>query len=451
MKGEYGSEITIQIFMKKIIGFMFVFLLGLSGCGNAQTTAEYSKDAERVTDATIEVWAPAGKNSDWLQYAVDAYNQEFSTNLQLEFTDVAPATAVGKVTPLLSAKQELPEIVFLNDVHFYSVYSEFPDAFVDLTAYGLGDDYMSNFPDKKIQILKNITDNGDIYGFPHAFTPTIVYYRDDLFKDAGIDYDTDINSMQDLIDAGDKIYEQSGVKMLGLMTPADAGMWSTLLQMQGEFFIKDGKFDLTSEASTKAANMTIDLMKDPATATYVTGDLGPTTTSSSSIVLSGSWWGGDNALRNPDQSGLWKAGLLPPFEEGGERYIPVDGGGAMYVSTSSDQAQAALQFLEWAYADPEVTGQGLTTGVPTANIAAYDSSFAGQKDPYYSDQVVTDIYRDAFNYIYDGVDYNFTQSDVTEIVGVELGKVMEGSQTVDEALAAAEEQATNTVTLPEQK
>lgn len=435
--------------MKKLLVVFGAFILILAGCGSSTSEADVSLDADRVEDATIEVWAPAGKNSDWLQYAADEYNKEFGTNLVLEFTDVAPATAVGKVTPLLSAKQELPEIVFLNDVHFFNVYSEFPDAFVDLTQYGLGDDYMSNFPDKKIQILKNITDTGDVYGFPHAFTPTIVYYRNDLFEQVGIDYENDIKSMQDLIDAGDKIYEETGVQMMGLSTPADSGIWSTFLQMQGKFFLEDGKINLTSDESKKAAEMTIDLMKDKATATYVTGDLAPTTTSSTSFTLAGSWWGGDNALRNPDQSGDWKAGILPPFNEGDEVRIPVDGGGAMYVSSNSDQAQAALQFLEWSYENPEVTGQGLTTGVPTANVAAYSSSWAGQPDEYYSGQVVTDIYSEAFNYIFDGVTYNFDQSAVTKIVGVELGKVMEGEQTIDEALQAAEEQANNTITLPE--
>ncbi len=435
--------------MKKLLSLITVFIVILAGCGGSSTETTVSKNADRVEEAIIEVWAPAGKNSDWLQYAVEQYNNEFGTNLSLEFTDVAPATAVGKLTPLLSAKQELPEIVFLNDVHLFNIYSEFPNAFVDLTEYGLGDDYMSNFPDKKIQILKNITDDGHIYGFPHAFTPTVVYYRNDLFEKVGIDYETDIKSIKDLFDAGDKIFEETGVQMLALTTPADAGMWSTLLQMQGEFFYQDGQLNLTSDKSKKAAEMTIELMNDPATSTYVTGDLGPTTTSSSSIVLSGTWWGGDNANRNPSQSGDWKVGVLPPFEEGGEILVPVDGGGAMYVSSNSDQAQAALQFLEWAYADPEVTGYGLTLGVPTANIGAYSSSFAGQKDEYYSGQIVTDIYSESFNYIFDGVVYNFSQSDVIKIVGVELGKVIEGEQTIDEALEAATTQVMNTVTLPE--
>lgn len=436
--------------MKKIIGIFMVMIVLLTGCGGSSSDSgsEYSVDDERVTDAEISVWLPAGKNTDWFESALEEYNTEFGTNITAVFTDVSPSDVVAKATPMLSAKQTMPDIMLVQDQNLHDIISSFPDAFVNLTSYGLGDDYWSAFAPKKIEMMTDLT-GGDMFGFPTDFAPTMVYYRQDLFDQVGINYDQDIKTMQDLIDAGEKIYAETGVQMFGLSAPADATFYKNMLQMQGQIYYSDGKFNFDTEEAKKAAEYTVAVEQSDATAKYVTSDLAGATEQTSSIVINGSWWGGTNERNNPDQAGDWRVGSLPPFEEGMEAIVPANGGSAMYVPTNSENTLAALQVASYIYNDSEVTGSAISHGIATANIDAYDSSYGGVEDDYYGGQAVSDIYMENFDSIGTNVGYDVSQSSIEKIIGAEIGKAVDGSQTVDEALAAIQKQCEATVEVPE--
>lgn len=435
--------------MKKIISAILIAIFVLSGCGSSADASDVSIDADRVQEANLDVWMAAGKNSDWFENAVDSYNKEFGTNITVTFTDVAPADIVAKATPMLSANQEMPELLFIQDANINDIYSQFPDAFVNLTDYGLGDEYWSNFAPAKIEMMEDITD-GNMYGFPVDLTPTMVFYRQDLFEEVGIDYDNDIKSIQDLFDAGQKIYDETGVKMLGIGSPADSGLFKILLGMQDQIYYKDGKFQFDSEEAKNAAELTVAAAQNEATNQYVTGDMAGATQQQSSFTIQGAWWGGTNERDNPDQAGDWRVGALPPFAEGDEQIVPINGGSSVYVSTNSDQAQAALQVAEYIYSDAEVTGDAITRGIVTANLPAYDTDFAGQKNEYYGGQEVSNIYMNNFENIGTDVNNNISTIAIGKIIGAELGKAADGSQTVDEALDAIQKQCEATVEVPEE-
>lgn len=434
--------------MKKLFAIMSMFILILAGCGSSQTEADVSIDADRVEEANIDVWLPAGKNTDWFEQALEDYNKEFGTNITATFTDVAPADIVAKATPMLSAKQEMPELMLVQDQNFNDLYTAFPDEFIDLTEYGLDEEYWSNYAQNKLTMMSNLTE-GDLYGFPTDFAPTMVYYRQDLFEKVGIDYDKDIKTMQDLIDAGEKIFDETGVQMFGLSAPADSSFFNIMLQMQGQVYYSDGKFNFDTPEAKKAAEYTVQVAQSDATAQYVTSDLAGATEQSSSIVLEGSWWGGTNERDNPDDSGKWKIGALPPFEEGMDQVVPVNGGSAMYVSKHSDQAQAALQVATYIYGDPEVAGQAIDYGISTANTAAYETEHGQVENEYYSGQKVSQIYEDSFDKIGTNVNYNLSTSSILKIIGAELGKVADGTQTMDEGLAAIQKQCETTIEVTE--
>lgn len=435
--------------MKKILTMLGMFLVVLAGCGSTNAEADVSIDADRVQEANLDVWMPAGKNTDWFTEAVDDYNTEFGTNITLTFTDVAPADVVAKATPMLSAKQEMPELMLIQDQNFNDIYSVFPDEFIDLSAYGLGDDYWSNYAPNKLTMMSDLT-GGDLYGFPTDFAPTVVYYREDLFEQVGIDYDNDINSMQDLIDAGEKIYDETGVQMFGLSAPADSSFYNIMLQMQGQQYYSNGKFNFDTEEAKKAAEYTVQVAQSDATGQYVTSDLAGSTEQNSSIVLEGSWWGGTNERDNPDDAGNWRIGTLPPFEEGMDQVVPVNGGSAVYVSKHSDQAQAALQVAAYAYGEPEVAGKAIDYGISTANTAAYDTEYGGKENAYYGGQKVSQIYESNFDKINTNVNYELSNATILKIIGAEIGKAADGSQTIDEALAAIQKQCEMTVEVPEE-
>ncbi len=435
--------------MKKIISVMMLMVLVLTGCNsnNSESIQQLSIDDDRVEEAQIDVWLPAGKNTDWFEYALNEYNKEFGTNITAQISDVSPADVVAKATPMLSAKQTMPDLMFIQDQNLNDLFSQFPDVFVNLNDYGLDEEYWSAFAPKKIEMMTDLT-GGDVYGFPTDFAPTMVYYRQDLFDEVGIDYEQDINTMQDLIDAGETIYEQTGVQMIGLSAPADSTFFKIMLQMQGGIYYRDGKFQFDTEAAKKAAEYTVQVEESPASAKYVTSDMSGPATQNASIVLNGSWWGGSNERNSPDLAGKWRVGSLPPFEEGMDPVVPANGGSAMYVPVNSDETLAALQVAEYIYYDPEVAGNAIEKGITTANLLAYDTQYGGQPNEYYGGQKVSDLYMENFANIGTNVGYDISQSSVEKIIGAEIGKAVDGAQTIDEALAAIQKQCEATVQTP---
>ena len=62
----------------------------------------WQKEA-RVEKASIEVYVPQGENTDYLKKSIELYNKKYSTELELNPVDVAPAIPmVQKVTPKAS-------------------------------------------------------------------------------------------------------------------------------------------------------------------------------------------------------------------------------------------------------------------------------------------------------------------------------------------------------------
>lgn len=410
--------------MKKVIGIIVVLIVFLAGCGNSQNVS-LSKDADRVMEAELDVWAGAGKVSDWLIEAVDLYNQEFGSNITLNFTEVPTSDYIGKVSPVLAAGEELPEISYIEDGKINQLYSQYPTAYVSLEDYGIADEVEGNTVETKTKIMENAT-GGELFGFPQDIAPTFIYYRDDLFKQAGIDFEQDVKTLDDLYQAGEKVYEETGVKMLGLNSPADTGLYLTLLQSQGVGVTdSEGNFMLTSDQSVEALKSLYRGQNSEATSTYVTSDQYAATRQNSSIVIDGSWWAKTNENDNPDQSGNWAISPLLPISEGAESYNAVTGGSGWYVGSNSDQVQAAMQVLDWIFKSQEAMELQIDHGITSASTLALNSDKAHEVSDYYG-QSVTDLAVSEANRFSDQIYYNYPSESVFNILNVEIGYYIDG-------------------------
>lgn len=406
--------------MKKL-SILLVFCIALlAGCGSSNSLTEVSKDAERVQEATLDVWAPDGKNSKWIEFAVDSYNKEFGTNIQLNRVAVASADVAGKLSPTLAAGEEEPEIMFIQDKQFYQVYKDYPMAFVNLTEYGIADEIKGEILPKKIEILENAS-GGDLYAFPHDLTPAVVFYRDDLFKEVGIDYEKDIKCLDDLIAAGEKVYEETGVQMFPSMAPADSEYFNMLLQMQGQYKTDaDGNYVFNNEKGAKALEELYKIENSDATMFYTTADQENASKSSASVLLSGNFWAGTNSADHPENSGKWKMAGIPPMVEGEESVTGVSGGSGWYVGANSQEAQAALQVMQWSLQDPTVLEEAVKLKVSSANTIALDTEAATAIDPYYG-ICLLELAKQESEKITDGIYFNFPYDTAEKVIQTEAG------------------------------
>ncbi len=409
--------------MKKINVFlvMLVFTLVLTGCGSGSSLTEVSKDADRVTDATLDVWVQTGKNSDWITYVVEEYNKEFGTNIQLNLVSVASLDIPGKLAPTLAAGEEEPEIMYIQDKSFTQIYKDYPMAFVSLEEYGISEEIIDVTVPKKIEMLTNASD-GELLAFPHDLTPAVVFYRDDLFKQVGIDYEQDIKDLGDLIDAGEKIYEQTGVKMFPELSPADPEYFNIILQMQGVYKTDaNGEYIFNNEAGVRTLQEMYKIANSEATLFYTTADQENASKANSSVLLSGNYWAGTNSKDHPENAGKWKMAPLPPVDANSDvSYSAVSGGSAWYVGANSENAQAAMQVLQWAFTTQDVLEQAVALKVSSANTLALQSPTAKEVDDYYG-ICLMDLAMQEDERIPNDIYYNFPYTTADKVIQTEAG------------------------------
>lgn len=382
---------------------LMVFVMTFSvACGKKENTSSGTdtkklNKEERVKEAEIEVWAPKGKHTDYLLNAVDLYNKEYSTNLKLKTVDVAPADPMlQKVTPLLVAKNQLPELMYIQDQDMPNILKKFPDAFYDVTNFGFLEKHEKDFYDSKIEMMKFASNKKHLFAFPHDLGIVMAFYRDDLFKQVGIDYDKDIKTWDDLIEAGKKIKAATGKNTIGLEGNGDQYLLQTLMQQNGKPIVdKNGNVNLATDAGKTALDILDKFIKADLVSYYASATNKNDSYKDVAIIIHGSWYAGTIKNMFTDLQGKYKVGSVPALPKGDLGNVAVHGGSGWAVGKNSKNALAAMQLMEFATTNMESQTKLLELGVSSANTAVYETDFANQPDSYFSgDKLFLDILND---------------------------------------------------------
>lgn len=442
---------------KKItaIAMSALLIAGLAGCGSSGTssasdvqgntqeasTGEVASD--RVQEATIEVWVPKGKQTDFLTHAVEEYNKEYGTNLKLETLDVNSTSLLEKLTPVLASGQEMPEVMFLGDIEAPVVMSKFPDSFVDLTESGYEEEYQDAFFPYKVQLIKNASPDKHMRAMPHDIGGTLMYYRSDLFEQAGVDVNA-IETWDELLEAGKKVQDATGVKMLAIEGAGDSYMFNLFVQQQGSYIAnEDGEIDIMTPEAEKAMEYVKKIYDSGVADLYASSDERNSKLYTSSVIIEGSWFNGNLKSNNPDLAGKWSVRQVPVFDPNGENYVPVNGGSGWALGANADQKDAAYQLMEYVTTNPEVMGYALNVGASTANKAAYDTEYGQVEDPYYGG---VKVWQEALKANDNMAPVNSTVAywEILTNITLQTGKVWNEGLDVKTALADAAAQASNT-------
>ena len=125
---------------------------------------------------------------------------------------------------------DLPDVVTIENGEAEVYWARFPDCFVNLTELGV-EKYKSAFPEFKWPELMA----GDaIYSLPWDSGPAIVFYRRDLYQQAGVD-PAKIETWDDFLEAGKKVLAATDgkVKMGTIDVGADDAWFRMLANEQG--------------------------------------------------------------------------------------------------------------------------------------------------------------------------------------------------------------------------
>ncbi|WP_299723534.1 ABC transporter substrate-binding protein [Devosia sp.] len=282
----------------------------------------------------------------------------------------------------------LPDIVSLQGAQAKSIFSQYPDCFVDLRALGYTDEVQSGFPEFKRAELEA---NGVPYAMPWDTGPVVVFYRRDFYEEAGVDPAT-IKTWDDFIAAGLKVAEANpGVVMTQGNLNGDSEWFNMIANEQGcGYFSPDGQSISITQPGCVAALDALKSMVDAGVLTAAAWDEKLQSIKAGTVAsqVYGGWYEGGIRSAAPEQSGEWGVYEMPSLTADG-RHAANLGGSALAIPSASANKEAAYGYLTYALG----TNAGQVTmlkefGLVPSLISALDDPYVSQGQEYWGGQAV---------------------------------------------------------------
>ncbi|GLI26359.1 sugar ABC transporter substrate-binding protein [Agromyces rhizosphaerae] len=245
-------------------------------------------------------------------------------------------------------------------------------------------------------VLQNVRVSGATYGVPQDFGPGVMYYREDVFSDAGVEVP---ETWDEYAAAAETVRSGSDSYMTffdgGLPDFAYMGLW----QNEADPWSVDEttvSIDLGGAESQRWADYWGDLnSRDLLVHSTMGSDEWFRQMGDGQIAswIVGAW--GLQALQGnlPDNEGLWRVAPMPSWEAGSPASSQF-GGSSTVVLEQSEKKDAATTFALWLNSDPVAVeslkaDQGL---LPTTNAAWDDPSFLDEEISYLGGQPARQIF-----------------------------------------------------------
>ncbi len=294
----------------------------------------------------LELWTFVNTHARWFESMAEDYKAEVNPDFNLEVTEIAYGDMHDKLQiALQSGGVGAPDLADIEQGRFGGFLRGADPGLVDLndmlTEGGYNEDLVENR-----QALYSY--KGKVYGVEHALTPVVLYYRHDVWGDAGVDMEA-VATWEDYISAAAGVV---GDDVNALAFPGH----DVLLRQRGEdYFDAEGNVKLDSDLSIETMNWILGLRDEHAIADQApAGDAWWAAVRDGSFVsqVGADWYAGffkDNA---PELEGKWMSMPLPAWTADGIRTSCAGGTGNCIVKTS-DYTDAAWDFMQYSMLSEE--------------------------------------------------------------------------------------------------
>lgn len=410
---------------------------GNNSSNNAGDNSEASGDGETQT---LTAWA-WNINIPVLEDAAERFAEE-NPGFELDIVEQGTPDVYQQITTGLQAGGEgLPDIMLVEDDRVQGYLNSFPDAFMNLSEYDFSGTHGDKFPEFKTELLSL---DGEMYGMPFDAGPAGVFYRVDLFEEAGIDADQ-IETWDDFIEAGHTLRDELDVALTGIDINNDDGVYRMMLNQQGTFYFDENdEVNLASEESVQAMEVIQTLSDEGLNENLVGWDawLGGLANGDVATAPSGAWLTGSLTGQAPDLEGDWGVFPLPAFEEGGNRAANLGGSNYM-ISADTENPDLAYEFMEFFSTSEDVQLAAMEGGLFPSLNTIYENEAFTEPVAYFNDQPIWELFSGMMD---DIPTANYTGNyavarDEAETAQAEVA----GGAEVQQALEQAAEQLENRV------
>ncbi len=337
----------------------------------------------------------------------------------------------------LAAGADVPDVMIVETSQAASFLKKFPNSFLNLTSYMTP--LKSDFAASKWPAL---TMNGKIYGVPWDVGPAMVFYRTDLFKQAGIN-PSSIKTWADYIAAGKKLTQHFGGKVkMTTASYANDGLFKLLLNEQGSYYFNQkGDITLTTPAAQTAVSIE-KKMWDAGILMHVPSANGWNDTIKAFVnnqiasAIMGIWYVGTIEGSAPSQSGKWAVMPLPAVTPGGNQAAN-SGGSNLMISATTQHPKTAEEFAQFCMTNSKALDISMKNGIYPSYLPYLKSSpLISQAQPFFGGQKVFQI---ASNEVSKIAPANHT-SDFTvaeNYVDTALGQIFTNKSSISQGLNSA--------------
>ena len=241
--------------------------------------------------------------------------------------------------------------------------------------------------------------DGKVYFLPSQNPVCGLYYRKDLFDEAGIFMP--IKTWDDFVQVGKKLTKDLNgdgkIDQWALGVAKDHGGWfqQLLYQRGGGFFDKNGNVTVDSKIAINVLKFYVDLIHKYNIALPIANPFGAPgmayyKKNKVASTFAASWWG-YYFLQTfaPELKGKWRVQALPLWKEGG--YPTATWGGTGFgIPLQSKYPEFVWQFLKygWVSAQAQLRRVQIDHGTTAVKGASKDPILTERSDPYYGGQKI---------------------------------------------------------------
>lgn len=288
-----------------------------------------------------------------------------------------------KLLTAMSAGSGAPDIAMV-DISQLDQFLKYPDKFYDLNELG-AKDLAGNYLEWKWN--QSVVD-GKQLGLPTDIGPMVLYYRQDLFQQAGLPYEPDdvsakIKTWDDFLEAGKVLKEKTGADILS--NPYEL---YGAIRDQGDQLYFDNEDNLIIESNPqikraleyykKAREMGIAGAYDQKNALQEYS--AALNSGKIATYISAAWGRGHVETRAPDTKGKWRAAKVP---EGTGNM----GGSFLLIPKQSKNAKEAYEAISWLLApEQQLEVFKLSGNFPSTPSVYGDKAFTEQGYEFWGNQ-----------------------------------------------------------------
>lgn len=424
--------------MKKLVALLtaVIMVLSLAACGGGNEQAEQpeggsSSDGKLSGEITIWSWDVALAH---LQKWAEEFQKE-NPDVTFNFEEMGVSQVYQKMTTCLQSGIGLPDIVSLEGEQMAKFGEKFPGKFVDFTDTIDKDQF---FPVK----IAECTVDGKIIAYPWDSGPAGIFYRSDLFEEAGIKAE-DIVTWDDFIEAGKIMKEKTGVDMLCMSESRSDTTYRLMMMSAGGFYFdQDGNTQVDSEASIKAMETCKEMHDAGITFNNSSWDdmIAGMGADQFACIADAVWMVGSIKDAVPQQEGKWAVMPMPKFEADAETHGASNGGSVLAIPEASKSKEAAEAFVKFVMESEEANIDGFKQyGLYPSYLPALDAEVFKEGDPFFGGQQIFDLFTEAGKTV-PQVNYTVNYAETLEMSKNTYAKVILKDADVVEALKAEKEE-----------